>query len=126
MNDNAYRKVIDRLQPGADFEARTVRLLERHLETPAERKVPAPRKKLKAAGYAAAALAAAIAVLLILPNIAPARWARVGSEDAVIPAQPGANVTISKDLRNGNPAVPVAQTAADVSAGAIPLPNPSS
>ena len=27
---------------------------------------------------------------------------------------------------NGNPAIPVAQTAADVSAGAIPLPNPSS
>jgi Ca-activated chloride channel family protein len=106
MNDNAYKKVMDKLQPGADFEARTERLLERHLEKPAERKKPAPRRKFKAAGYAVAALAAALAVILIAPNLLPERFTMLRAREATpaleteatgIPAQKALEAGVSME-----------------------------
>ena len=125
MNDNAYKKVMDKLQPGADFEARTERLLERHLEKPAERKAPAPRRKFKAAGYAVAALAAALAVILIAPNLLPERFTLLRARESTPALEAEATgVPAQKAMEAG---VPMERDSASLTSGdavaAAPMPG---
>ena len=82
MPDNRYRDAMDKVRTRADFEARTFARLEKefHME---ELRKPQKRRPLRIAGYAAAALACALAVVLIVPNVIP-RWTAMRAQ---IPAE---------------------------------------
>lgn len=75
MPDNRYKDAMDKVRVSADFEARTVARLEKELYAPAKFRKPVKRGPLRVAGFAAAALAFALAVALVVPGALPLRWA---------------------------------------------------
>ena len=68
MPENRYKDAMDKVRTSADFEARTAARLENALHKVEKSAKPARRRPLRVAGYALAALAAALAVALIVPQ----------------------------------------------------------
>ena len=99
MPENRYKDAMDKVRTSADFEARTAARLENALHKVEKSAKPARRRPLRVAGYALAALAAALAVALIVPQGISRLTAMRG------PASGGTVVAPSpKDAENGSQA----------------------
>lgn len=85
MPDNAYKKALDKVPVSANFEERTMRKLEDQLKTAPEPNVKRVRRRpLRAAGFAAAGLAAVLLVVLIAPKVLPLRFTTYRAPEADI------------------------------------------
>ena len=113
MPENRYKDAMDKVRTSADFEARTAARLENALHKVEKSAKPARRRPLRVAGYALAALAAALAVALIVPQgisrltamRGPASGGTVvapSPEDAENGSQTGGTAEI-QDLMDTNP-----------------------
>jgi Ca-activated chloride channel family protein len=117
MPDNRYRDAMDKVRASEGFEARTAARLEKELYNMEGSKKPARRRPLRFAGYAAAALAAALAVVLIVPGVLPDRWTAMRGPDAV------QNISVPVELMDRSPVTSTVAVAAGAGDGAVTLPQ---